>query len=260
MTSSSAPAAEGIPAGHFPPSPVEAGHVAPAPRRVRAMLGGEWVFDTSRAFYVWEHPYYPQYYVPRGDVGAELVADGDEQSIDGVGTFSSHTVRAGGQQRAGAARLLTEAEIDLADTVGFEWSALDHWFEEDEEIFVHPRSPYVRVDALRSSTPVRIELDGEVLAEAAGSVLVFETGLPPRTYLDKTAVHWDRLEPSDTVSECPYKGTTSRYWDARVGDRVVEGVAWSYDFPTRQLLPIAGLVAFYDDQVDVVAGPPPASS
>ncbi len=36
-----------------------------------------------------------------------------------------------------------------------------------------------------------------------------------------------------------------------MGGALHEDLAWCYDFPTRQLLPIAGLVAFYDEKVDV---------
>jgi hypothetical protein len=82
-------------------------------------------------------------------------------------------------------------------------------------------------------------------------VLVFETGLPTRYYFNRTEVHLEVLEPSDTVSSCPYKGQTSAYWSVRLGDRLVPDLAWAYDFPTRQLLPIAGLVAFYNEKVDI---------
>ncbi|HWI73091.1 MAG TPA: DUF427 domain-containing protein, partial [Baekduia sp.] len=144
----------------YPQSIVEAGHVAPAPRRVRGFADGRCVFDTVKALYVWELPHYPQYYIPLADVDAAL--------LDGL----RHRVHHDGA---------------LADTVRFSWDALDAWFEEDEQVFVHPRSPYSRVDALRSTRTVRIELDGLVLAESGAPVLVFETGLPTRYYLDRSA-------------------------------------------------------------------------
>ena len=80
-------------------------------------------------------------------------------------------------------------------------------------------------------------------------MIVFETGLPPRYYLDKTAIDWSLLTSSDTVSACPYKGTTSGYWNIVVDGTTTADVAWSYDFPTRALTPIAGLVAFYDEKL-----------
>jgi uncharacterized protein (DUF427 family) len=82
--------------------------------------------------------------------------------------------------------------------------------------------------------------------------MVFETGLPTRYYLNRTEVRFVHLQPSDTVTACPYKGTTSSYWSVRTGDGLHADLAWSYAFPTRQLLPIAGLIAFYNEKVDVI--------
>jgi uncharacterized protein (DUF427 family) len=135
--------------------------------------------------------------------------------------------------------------------VRFEWSAFDAWYEEDEQVFVHPRDPYTRVDALRSTRRVRVESKGTVLAESSSPVMVFETGLPTRYYLNRTDVDFTHLVPSDTVTECPYKGVTSGYWSSQVGGVVHPDIAWTYDFPTRQLLPIAGLIAFYNEKVDL---------
>lgn len=196
--------------------------VAPLPRRLRGFRDGELAFDTTSALYVWEKPYYPHYYVPREDVRGDFA----EREFATV-------------QEDGPA----------AGTVRFEWDELE-WFEEDERVFVHARNPYARVDALRSSRPVRIELDGVVLAEAAATVMVFETGLPPRRYFERTAVDFTHLEPSELVTACPYKGETSAWWSARTPTAHHPDLAWSYDFPSHQLLPIAGLVAFFDEHVD----------
>jgi len=111
--------------------------------------------------------------------------------------------------------------------------------------------PYVRVDALRSNRPVRVELGGVVLADSSSPVMVFETGLPTRYYLSRTDVDFARLIRTDTVTSCPYKGMTSGYWSVKIGDTVHKDLAWAYDFPTRQLLPIAGMVAFYNEKVDI---------
>jgi uncharacterized protein (DUF427 family) len=216
-----------------------------APRRVRGMLAGHIVFDTTNALYVWDVPYFPQYYIPVGDVDPEVFEDEDHVQELKRGAARSHRLKVGDVERANSARLFTEG--DVAGMVRFDWKALDAWFEEDEEIFVHPRDPYTRVDALRSTRQVRVELDGVVLAESDSPVLVFETGLPTRYYLNRTDVHFDKLTPSDTVTACPYKGTTSGYWS--VSDH--PDIAWAYDFTTREVLPIAGLVAFYNEKVDI---------
>jgi uncharacterized protein (DUF427 family) len=235
----------------YPSSLVPVNHVEPVPRRIRAYLASAVVLDTTRARYVWEHPHYPQYYVPRDDVAADLLVPEGEARESPRGTVVPHGVRRDALHRPAAAEVLTASPIPgLADTVHFTWSALDAWFEEDEQVFVHPRSPYARVDALRSTRTVRIERDGVVLAESSSPVLVFETGLPTRYYLNRVDVDWSRLEPSPTVTACPYKGTTSGYWSAQLNGRTHRDVAWAYDFPTLALAPIAGLVAFYNERVD----------
>jgi len=235
----------------YPASIVPVNHTAPVPRRVRAYLGAEKVLDTTRALYVWEWPHYPQYYIPLRDVRSDLLVTEGHTQQTGRGLVELHGLRSGETRRPRAARVVTKATVDGLDgMVRFEWAALDAWFEEDEQVFVHPRDPYTRVDALRSDRQVRVELDGVVLADSRSPVMVFETGLPTRYYVNRTDVNFEHLVPSGTVTSCPYKGMTSGYWSVQVKDAVHKDLAWAYDFPTRQLLPIAGLVAFYNEKVD----------
>lgn len=241
----------------YPDPVVPPGGIAPVPRRLRGVLGEAQVFDTEHALYVWEIPYYPQYYVPLADVDSALlveeglVEEGRSEST-ARGTATSWDLRVSEVTRPGAVQVYgDDAPEPIRQTARFDWASLDGWFEEDEPVYVHPRNPYVRADAVRSTRTVRVELDGVVLAEAPTTVIVFETGLPPRYYLDRTALRLEHLVPCDTVTSCPYKGTTSQYWSVRVGDQTHADLAWSYAFPTRQLLPIAGMVAFYHEKVDL---------
>ncbi len=201
---------------NYPKSIVPVGHTEPVPRRIRAIRDGRVVIDTTQALYVWEVPYYPQYLIPVADV----------TGVD----------------------LPPEAKPGF---VCFHWNAFDAWYEEDEQVFVHPRNPYARVDAIRSTRTVRVELDGLRLAESHSPVMVFETGLPPRYYLNRTEVDFTHLEPSTTRTACPYKGTTGGYWSVHVNGVRHPDLAWSYDFPTLALTPIAGLIAFYNEKVDI---------
>jgi uncharacterized protein (DUF427 family) len=210
-----------IDSSRYPPHLSEAGFMQPCPRRIRARLGGRIVLDSVRAFYVWEIPHYPAYYVPVDDVAPEALA------LPSTETFESGPF-------AGLAHL--------------DWHAVDAWYE---EVFGgHPRSPYARVDAIRSSRRIRVEIDGVVLAESNAPVLLFETGLPTRHYIQRTDVDFSALERTATRTYCPYKGTTSDYWSARIGGALHEDIAWSYAYPSPQVLQIAGLVAFYDEKVD----------
>jgi uncharacterized protein (DUF427 family) len=221
-------------------------------KRVRAYLGAEVVVDTTRPVLVWEVPYYPAYYFPAADVRTELLEpDGGVAHSPSRGEGRTFTVRAGGKEARGAALRYEDSPIaELRDLIRLDWDAMDAWFEEDEEVFTHPRDPYTRVDILPSSRHVRVEVDGVTVAESASPRLLFETGLPVRYYLPKTHVRMDMLTPTDSESHCPYKGR-AEWWSLRVGDSLHEDLAWSYRTPLPESQKIAGLVAFYNEKVDI---------
>jgi uncharacterized protein (DUF427 family) len=221
-------------------------------KRVRAYLGGELVADTTRPLLVWEKPYYPAYYFPAADVRTELLeAEGGVAHSPSRGDGHTFTVVAGGKEAAGAALRYEQSPFEeLRDAIRLDWHSMDAWFEEDEQVFTHPRDPYTRVDILPSSRHVRIEVDGLTLAETSRPTLLFETGLPVRYYLPKTHVRMDLLTPTDTESHCPYKGQ-AEWWSVRVGDTLHADLAWSYRTTLPESQKIAGLIAFYDEKVDV---------
>jgi uncharacterized protein (DUF427 family) len=131
-------------------------------KRVRAYLGGEVVADTTRPVLVWEVPYYPSYYFPLADVRGEVIEpDGGVAHSPSRGNGRTLTVRAGNKEVPGAAVRYEDSPIEeLRDLIRLDWDAMDAWFEEDEQVFTHPRDPYTRVDILPSSRHVRVEVDG----------------------------------------------------------------------------------------------------
>ena len=139
---------------------------------------------------------------------------------------------------------------ELRNLVTIDFAAVDRWFEEDIEVFVHPRSPFTRLDALASSRHVVVSIDDVVLAESNKPTMLFETGAPTRHYLPMTDVNMDLLAPSTTRSSCPYKGDAA-YWSVSINDRVERDIAWSYRTPMPEATPLAGLVCFYDEKLDV---------
>jgi uncharacterized protein (DUF427 family) len=221
-------------------------------KRIRVYLGGELVADTTRPLLVWEKPYYPAYYIPEADVRTELlVPAGGVAHSPSRGDGTLFTVRAGGKEAPGAALRYEQSPFEeLRDAIRLDWNAMDAWFEEDEQVFTHPRDPYTRVDILPSSRHVRVELGGVTIAETTKPTLVFETGLPVRYYLPQTHVRMDILTPTDSVSHCPYKGQ-AEYWSIRSGEGVLTDVAWGYRTPLPESQKIAGLISFYTEKVDV---------
>ena len=222
------------------------------PKRVRTYLGGHVVADTTNPVLVWEIPYYPAYYIPKQDVHAEMLTPtGETTHSTSRGDGTLYTIKAGEAEAPNSAWQYENSPIDeLRDLIRFDWNAMDAWFEEDEQVYTHPRDPYKRVDILASSRTVRIELDGVTLAESTQPRILFETGLPPRYYLPKTDVRMDLLVPTDKETHCPYKGK-SGYYSAPHSADMGKDVAWWYPTPLPESQKIAGLVAFYDEHVDV---------
>ena len=221
-------------------------------KRIRVYLGGELVADTSRPRLVWEKPYYPVYYFPRADVRGELLMPTEEtKRSPSRGTAQIYDVKGGGRIAEGAAYAYEESPLeDLVGYVAFRWDAMDAWFEEDEEVFVHARDPYTRVDILASSRHVRVEINGVTVADTHKPSLLFETGLPTRYYIPLVDVRMDLLSPSDTATSCPYKGTAS-YYHVEANGETFEDYAWYYKFPVEESSRIAGLVSFYNEKVDI---------
>lgn len=246
----------------------------PTAKRIRAVLGGATVLDSTRAVLVWEpRRIVPSYAVPVRDVAGEVVRAGAAAAgaADGAGSrlpdvtghavlspadpFAVHTaegdvadVRAGGQDRPGAG--FYPADRDLAGYVVLDFGAFDAWYEEDELNVAHPRDPFHRIDVLSSSRRVRLELDGQVLAESSRPVLLFEAMLPARYYLPRADIQAE-LVPSATRTWCAYKGRAS-YWSAAIGGRVLPDIAWTYEEPLHDAARVRGLIAFFGERIDVV--------
>lgn len=220
-------------------------------RWVRVFLGGELVADTKHPMLVWEKPYFPVYYFPRADVVAKLTTTGETLRSPRRGEGTLYTVSVPGAVAERAAYSHVDSPVEaIRDFVAFEWNAMDAWFEEDEEVYVHARDPYTRVDVLQSSRHVRVEVDGTIVAESRKPRLLFETGLPARFYLPKTDVRMDLLEESALHTACPYKGTAS-YYNLVIDGKRYEDLVWWYPLTTAESQGIAGLVAFYNEKVDL---------
>jgi uncharacterized protein (DUF427 family) len=220
-------------------------------KRVRILLAGELVADTTSPLLVWEVPYYPTYYIPAADVRAKLVPYGaDVDKLLGEAEILSVEVPGGATAVGGARRYPASPARQIHDAVRFDWGAMSEWLEEDEPVYTHARDPHTRVDILASSRHVRIEIDGVTVADSASPRILFETGLPPRYYLPLTDVRTDLLRASDSVSHCPYKGTAA-YWSVDTGTNVHKDVVWIYRTPLPESQKVAGLAAFYDERVDV---------
>jgi uncharacterized protein (DUF427 family) len=225
--------------------------VEPSRKRIRCYLASDLVVDTAHPLLVWELPYYPSYYVPIADVRATLIPTGTVEHSPSRGEADLYDVKTERGTAQAAARRYPNSPIEeLRDVVHIRWEAMDEWLEEEEPVYTHPRDPYTRVDILASSRHVEVRVEGVTLAESRQPRILFETGLPPRYYMPLSDVRLELLTPSDTMTHCPYKGTAT-YWHLEVEGQRYEDFVWIYRAPLPESQKIAGLVAFYDEKIDL---------
>ena len=207
------------PVGWFtPPLPDEVVFVEPHPRRIQAVRNGATVIDTEHALLVHRRDHPLSYAFPAGEVSD----------------------------------LPVEQVPEASGFVRVPWDAVDTWFEEGRKLVHYPPNPYHRVDCRPTNRGLRVAVAATPLVDTVDTVIVFETALEPRLYVRPSVVRTDLMRQTDTSTYCNYKGYAT-YWSAVIGDTVVDDVAWSYDDPPPECLPIKGYFSFDTARADVVA-------
>jgi uncharacterized protein (DUF427 family) len=130
--------------------------------------------------------------------------------------------------------------------IEIDFATPDEWLEEDEELMGHARDPFKRIDARRTSRQIRIRVGGEVVAETRRGVALFETGLPTRWYIPRDDVSAELTRNDGHRTTCAYKGHAT-HWDA-AGE---EAIAWSYELPLNDAVPVRSMIAFYNERADI---------
>lgn len=108
-----------------------------------------------------------------------------------------------------------------------------------------------RVEAKPANRHVRIELDGEVLAESDDPVALEETGMRTRWYLPRADVRADVLRDSDHRTHCPFKGDASYHHVVTAAGEHPD-LVWYYPEPLPAVEAIRDRLAFYDERVSVL--------
>ena len=229
----------------------------PTEKRVRALIAGRAVVDSTRAMLVWEpRRVVPSYAVPVDEVRAELVPAELQRSPEppilhpGI-PFAVHSaggeaygLRVDGQVRDQAA--FRPADPDLAAYVVLDFQAFDEWLEEDERLLGHPRDPFHRIDIRHSSQagPDRARRAAAGGERAAGPGVRDEPAhplLPP--------ARGGRRGIAPRAPSGPAAPTRARRPTGRsTAPRTSPG---RYESPFGEAAALTGLVAFFDELVDV---------
>ncbi|KAK5112895.1 hypothetical protein LTR62_003717 [Meristemomyces frigidus] len=235
----------------------------PTPRLVQLLFNGIYIAKTTEARYVWEHPYYPHFYIPL----TSLHTTADHNPAFQISEGETYHSPAG--EPVGTQLLLTVGARTLTKTISFpphlpsgspaatlaglvkiDFDSIDQWFEESAPIFVHPKDPFIRVEILPSTRSLRVWIDGQQVATTTSSMHLYETLLPARFYLPLTDVDPTVLRRSGTRTKCPYKGE-AEYYSVEVKGKLYEDVVWYYNSPTIESAQVRGLVCFYNERVDI---------
>ncbi len=230
--------------------------LVPCAKRVRATLAGQTVFDTQRAVVMCETAHIALYYVPREDADMSMMTRTDHSTFCPFkGQASYYTLTAGDRVAENA---VWSYETPFDEAIGIEGLAgvlleqLDHWFEEDEEVFIHARDPFVRMRhprerAYRSRSWRRRNRRQHSTVQGSCS----RPATKPRYYIPREDVTGAALMPSELRTGCPYKGT-AHYHHIKAGGTTIDDAVWYYPAPLDEVRRIGDYLCFYPEKVDAI--------
>jgi uncharacterized protein (DUF427 family) len=227
----------------------------PTPKKIRAMFNGEVIADSTNVLILSETRFVPIYYFPKVDIRMDLLQNSDHGTTCSKKGEASYWNIALNDKEIEKAAWCYETPIagaeKIAGYIAFYFKIMDHWYEDDEEIFVHPKDPFVRIGVRKRKQSVRVVIGGETVAQTTQARALYETGSVTRYYNPKEDIRMDFLESTDLHTSCPYKGTCD-YWSVKINDVEFENVVWSYPIPHAEASCIENLLCFYNEKVDEV--------
>ncbi|MEM7113171.1 MAG: DUF427 domain-containing protein [Chloroflexota bacterium] len=226
-----------------------------SPRHVRAQFAGQWVADSKTPYLAREDGHWlREYYFSTGEVQQDLLVKSEKTAVSSTfGPLAYFHLQVGDRLAENAVRMVTAPPAEMAQLQGYfalDWKSMDAWFEESDQVYVHARDPFARLDVLNSPRHIQVSIDGTLVADTKRACLLFETGLPTRYYIPKEDIRQELLRPSSQQSQCPYKGIAS-YYSVQIGDQIHKDIAWYYPFPIPEIPKIENLVCFYNELVDI---------
>ena len=228
----------------------------PNHRRLRVVVDGVIIADTIHSIYLFETGHLPVYYFPKDDIRFDLLESTDRVThcpLKGDAEYWSIVV---GDRRIEDAVWSYPSPIggapDLSAHVAFYWNKVDNWFEEDEEVFVHARDPYKRVDALRRLAVSKFVSMAKPLPIPPGRCCCSRRACPlantsrSSTFVSTCCARRNARRPARTRAE----PTTS---PAVVpGTEIVEDITWVYRTPIPQVPTIENHLCFFNERVDIL--------
>jgi len=233
------------------PLPERLPFAEPLRRRMRVRYAGVWIADSEDVVLLHEPGRYPVAYFPVADIARDALVPTDRRTTHrDLGTTAWFAVERDGQRAENAAWMHTELAphaLVLEGRVAFAWRAMDAYYEEDDRIVGHAADAYHRIDIRRSSRHLIVRTGGQIVADTARPLVLYESGFAPRWYVPRADADQSALQPIEGQTFCPYKGLASYF---EVGG--IRGAAWSYEDAWPEARQISGFVSFEPDKLDVL--------
>lgn len=229
-------------------------YAEPAGRRMRVELAATVVAESDGVMILHETDRYPVAFFPGADVDGALLMPSRRRGRHPIlGEVRWSSLRIDGALFENVAWSYPRppgSAAALDGMLAFVWSAMDAFYEEDEQVLGHAVDPYHRVDIRNSRRRVTVHHHGELIADTRAARAVFETGFAPRWYLPRIDIALDALQDSPRRTLCPYKGA-AHYFDVLAGGRRLDAAAWSYPDAVPEAARLVGYVSFDPALVEV---------
>lgn len=111
----------------------------------------------------------------------------------------------------------------------------------------HQKWPDHKVEEQHLNQQVKAVIKDETLATSSDVIQVDEDKHPKRYYFPRSDVDMNKLEPSATTSECPFKGSAT-YYHLKLDGKTLEDAVWTYEEPYDEHRALKGRLAFYEEK------------
>jgi uncharacterized protein (DUF427 family) len=108
------------------------------------------------------------------------------------------------------------------------------------------KDPGHRVVETHIDRRVKVEVNGELIANSGNVVKVDEDGYPSRYYFPRSDVDTSKLSRSETMTHCPFKGGRTKWLQA--AHFKFDDAVWTCEDPYEEHLALKDRLAFYDEK------------